>query len=522
MIDASPRFRALDVAALPFRALGQRPVAPASVAASSYAKLASSMSFLSTDYGVFLVVVFALFWALRSRRAARMLVLMLASWFFYSVWEHEGVLVGWKYLGLIVFSTLLDYWLGGRMARLDASDPRQQRKRKLLLSTSLVGNLGLLALFKYYNFFRTELEAAFGFEMPVLDLLLPVGISFYTFQTLSYTIDIYRGQLKPAKSLHEFGLFVAFFPQLVAGPIVRAADFLPQLDTAPEITREDVHDGLLRIMEGLFKKVVIADVIAAGISDQVFADGSTMSGFAALLGVYGYALQIYGDFAGYSDIAIGSARLLGFKIDENFHAPYKARSIQDFWRRWHISLSSWLRDYLYIPLGGNRKGSVRTYINLALVMLLGGLWHGASWNFVVWGAMHGFALGINRWWDRRGFGRLKGVFGHVVAVLLTFHLVCAAWVFFRASTFELATSVLTRIGTAGEAGWFAMPTLPMSVWVAFVLGFSMHLLPVAVKDAVRRVFLATPSLVLGALLALFFGLLAYVKVDAQPFIYFQF
>lgn len=480
------------------------------------------MSFLSTDYGVFLLVVFALFWALRSRRNARMLVLMLASWFFYSVWKDDGVMVGWKYLGLIVFSTLLDYWVGGRMAALDREDPSKRGRRKALLMLSLCGNLGLLALFKYYNFFRVELEAAFGVEMPIFGLLLPVGISFYTFQTLSYTIDIYRGELKPAKSLYEFGLFVAFFPQLVAGPIVRAADFLPQLEHRPSLSREDLHAGLFRIFEGLFKKIVIADVIAAGITDGVFEAGSDARGLTVLLGIYGYALQIYGDFAGYSDIAIGSARMLGFKIDENFHAPYKARSIQDFWRRWHISLSTWLRDYLYIPLGGNRKGPIRTYINLALVMLLGGLWHGASWNFVIWGAMHGTWLAVNRWWDRRGFGRLGGVVGHAFAVLLTFHLVCLAWVFFRARTFDHAIDVLRNLVSAGDSSWFAVPQLAISVWVAFVLGFSMQYLPRGFKSSVQSGFVRTPSFVVGVILAIVLGLFAYAKVEAQPFIYFQF
>ncbi|HMQ21080.1 MAG TPA: MBOAT family protein [Planctomycetota bacterium] len=492
------------------------------------------MSFLSTDYGVFLLVVFVLFWSLARLRPARMVVLMLASWFFYAVWTHDGVLVGWKYLGLILASTLLDYWIGGLIGRLDAGDQVQQRRRKRLLLLSLVGNLGVLGLFKYYNFFRSEVEALVGTELPVFDLLLPVGISFYTFQTLSYTIDIYRGHLKPARNLYEFGLFVAFFPQLVAGPIVRAADFLPQLERAPSLSSEDLKRGIYRILEGLFKKVVIADVLAAGIADSVFADGSTRHGFATLLGIYAYALQIYGDFAGYSDIAIGSARLLGFEINENFEAPYKARSIQDFWRRWHISLSTWLRDYLYVPLGGNRKGPVRTYINLALVMLLGGLWHGASWNFVIWGALHGLWLGVNRWWDRRGLGRMGGRVGHVLSIVLTFHMVCLAWVFFRSKTFDGAVQVLARLFSAsasagadgatadGGAPWFDVPLLPLSVWVAFALGFGLHFLPRSFKAFVAERFVALPAFVVGVVLALLLGLFAYAKVEAQPFIYFQF
>ncbi|MCA8970973.1 MAG: MBOAT family protein [Planctomycetes bacterium] len=303
---------------------------------------------------------------------------------------------------------------------------------------------------------------------------------------------------------------------------MRASDFLPQLDRTPTLSRDELHLGIARILEGLFKKIVIADILAAGIVDAVFADGSTKHGLTTLLGIYGYALQIYGDFAGYSDIAIGSARLLGFEINENFEAPYKARSIQDFWRRWHISLSTWLRDYLYIPLGGNRCGPIRTYVNLALVMLLGGLWHGASWNFVVWGAMHGVWLGINRWWDRRGFGRMGGKVGHVLSVVLTFHMVCLAWIFFRSHTFDGAIAVLGNLVSVGEGAWFDVPLLPLSVWVAFALGFGMHYLPKSFKASVRHRFVAMPSFVVGMVLALVLGLFAYCKVDAQPFIYFQF
>ncbi|PIE23047.1 MAG: membrane-bound O-acyltransferase family protein [Planctomycetota bacterium] len=473
------------------------------------------MFFNSAEYGLFLALVFAAFWILREARGSRLLLLLAASWFFYASWN-------WKYLSLILISTAIDYGVGRALYRKDASDPSQGRSRRGLLLLSLVANLGLLGVFKYYNFFCGNLEALFGIELGELEVLLPVGISFYTFQTLSYTIDIYRGKLAPAKNLKEFALFVAFFPQLVAGPIVRASDFLPQLEEKPKLRAEDFKDGLFRIAVGLGKKVVIADVLAVQLVDGVFAPGSDASGLYALLGVYGYALQIYGDFSGYSDIAIGSARLLGFRIPENFDMPYTATSIRDFWRRWHISLSSWLRDYLYIPLGGNRKGKIRTYSNLALTMLLGGLWHGAQWNFVFWGGLHGLWLAVDRFWERRGWpGLSDGGFGRrMLARILTFHLVCLAWVFFRAQDFAQASDVLGRI-VSSEGSWM-LPSLPMGVWSAFALGYLSHFLARSQKLRLQTLWRRSPGFLLGAFYALFFGLLAYVAVEGVAFIYFQF
>ncbi|HHI80717.1 MAG TPA: MBOAT family protein [Planctomycetes bacterium] len=471
------------------------------------------MNFNSPQYGLFLLLTFTVYWLLRKRRDQRYLFLLLASWFFYGSWR-------WPYLFLILGSTLLDYWAGGELAKTDPADPSQQKRRKWLLMASLVGNLGTLAVFKYFNFFMANFEGVFqamGVSVPQLELLLPPGISFYTFQTLSYTIDIYRGQLRPARNLKEFALFVAFFPQLVAGPIVRARDFLWQLDRRASLDRERLLSGLYRIFVGLGKKILIADLLAVNLVDGVFQHGSQASGWHALLGVYGYALQIYGDFSGYSDIAIGSARILGFEIPENFNAPYIARSIQDFWHRWHISLSTWLRDYLYIPLGGNRISAVRTYVNLMLTMLLGGLWHGAGWNFVFWGGLHGLWLAVNRWWDRRGFGRLGGRLGQFLAILLTFHMVCLAWVFFRAHSFGDAADVLRRIFRGG-----GVPTLLPGVWVAFVLGFGTHFLPKRVKSLLQQAWVALPAPIVGLLISILLGLFAFSAVKGVPFIYFQF
>ena len=473
------------------------------------------MSFNSSPYAWFLLLVFGMFWLLHRQRGARNGLLLLASWTFYAAWD-------WRYLSLILFSTILDYSVGRALGDCDPQDPGQRRKRRALLSMSLIGNLGMLGVFKYYGFFTAELQALLGMDIPRLDLLLPVGISFYTFQTLSYTIDVYWGKLKPTRNLPEFALFVAFFPQLVAGPIVRASEFMPQFEREPWLDRHRLLYGLSRIMDGLVKKVVIADVLAIHLVDPVFAEGSTATGLHVLLGIYAYAMQIYCDFSGYSDIAIGSARILGFYIPENFKVPYTARSIQDFWHRWHISLSSWLRDYLYIPLGGNRRGPIRTYINLAITMLLGGLWHGAGWNFIVWGGMHGTWLAVNRHWERKKLPWLPGVSGRVLGTFLTFQLVCLAWVFFRSSTHTQAFDVLDRLFEPGKLGWAAWPTVTPWVWVAMILGYTTHFLPARLKEGLREHAIQWPAFFWGMLWVLVFGLLAFLAVEKVPFIYFQF
>ena len=326
------------------------------------------------------------------RPLGRVIILFVASALFYHAWA-AGMPGPYRYLLALLLSTIvLDYYLGIWIER--SEDPST---RRVLLAVSLVSNLGVLFFFKYYDFFTHDVLQLPGDR---LGLILPAGISFHTFQSLSYTIDVYRKELPATKSVVSFATFVLFFPQLVAGPIVRAQDLLPQLEKPPALDLERATVGLYRIVVGLFKKITIADTLAISIVDRVFEAPERFSSLEVLVGVFAYALQIFCDFSAYSDIAIGSAQVLGFTMPENFRTPYRSANLQEFWRRWHISLSTWLRDYLYVTLGGNRKGPGRTYVNLTLTMLLGGLWHGASWAFIVWGALHGLGLAITRYFQR--------------------------------------------------------------------------------------------------------------------------
>ncbi len=367
----------------------------------------------------------------RGRALGRVLILLLVSCVFYHAWAAEQA-GAYKYLlALIVFTIVLDYYLA---LAIEAS--RSKAQRRLLLIVSLVSNLGILALFKYADFFLMQVlgfdrgDLPHPFTLP-LGLILPAGISFHTFQSLSYTIDVYKGEIKATRSITELATFVLFFPQLVAGPIVRATELLPQLGKLPPFDHVRAADGLHRIVIGLFKKIAIADFLATALADRVFKDPSLYSSAEVALGCYAYAFQIYLDFSAYSDIAIGSAQLLGFELPENFRTPYRSASLQEFWRRWHISLSSWLRDYLYKPLGGNRGGSLLTYRNLILTMLLGGLWHGASWTFIVWGLLHGGGLAVTRAYQRHveahgGGGRIVAYSAALFAAGLTAHLIVDA------------------------------------------------------------------------------------------------
>jgi len=410
------------------------------------------MLFNSIDFFVFFAIVYLLY--LRLPHVAQNRLLLVASYVFYGWWDY-------RFLSLILISTVVDYTAGLRMDA--AQDP--QRRRHWLLA-SLVCNLGLLGFFKYYDFFVDSLEASLGtlgFDPSGLhlDLVLPVGISFYTFQTLSYTIDIYRRELRPTESFLDFALFVAFFPQLVAGPIERAARLLPQVTAPRRLTPEQFRDGCYLVVWGLFKKVVIADHCAL-IVNEVFGSHGEYSGLEQLIAVYAFAFQIYGDFSGYSDIARGISKLMGFELMVNFDLPYLSRNPSEFWRRWHISLSSWLRDYLYISLGGNRRGSLLTYRNLMVTMVLGGLWHGASWTMILWGFYHGLLLVLHRlytgWRSRSGSRPEPGPLARAVLIVCFFQLTCLGWLIFRADSVgqisDFLLTILTQHALTPRAGEF--------------------------------------------------------------------
>ncbi len=468
------------------------------------------MVFNSLQFALFLPAVVGVYWSLRAR--GQLWLILVASYVFYGYWD-------WRFLSLLVLSTLVDYSVGRGLG----SD-RSERSRRRLLWVSLVVNLGVLAGFKYADFFvdsAVELleTAGLSAQRPVLEVVLPVGISFYTFQTMSYTIDVYRRRLEPIDDLLTFAVYVAFFPQLVAGPIERAGRLLPQL--AGERTRPDadgVAGALSLIALGLFKKVVVGDMLAAAI-DREFADPTGRPTLALLFAMYGFALVIYADFSGYSDIARGSARLLGVELVRNFEQPYLSRNITEFWRRWHISLSDWLRDYLYIPLGGNRGGRLRTYRNLALTMLLGGLWHGASWTFVVWGGAHGLLLALERLTGRSAPTREQVGPGDLGSILLTFHAVSVIWILFRADSFATAGDFLLGLIRV-EPGSPGLELAGLVVVMAVVL--------VTVDVAQRRtgrhdVFTALAPPVRGVLLgAAIVAVILASGRPAVPFIYFQF
>jgi D-alanyl-lipoteichoic acid acyltransferase DltB (MBOAT superfamily) len=466
--------------------------------------------FPTATFALFFLIVLPLSWLTMPWPHRWRPFVILASYVFYSWWD-------WHFVFLLAGSTLWNQLLAVRIHRSTVAS-----QRKALLALALAGNVGVLGYFKYYDFFVSSTDnllSVVGLDLPLglRSLVLPVGVSFYTFMGISYVVDTYRGEFVPV-TLEKFAAYLSFFPHLVAGPIVRPGELIPQLDSPRDPRTVDTSRAFYLIATGLFKKVVIANYLAGAIVDDVFGAPGQHSSLE-LIAIYAYAVQIYADFSGYTDMAIGIALLLGFRFPQNFDSPYAAVSVQDFWRRWHMTLSRWLRDYVYIPLGGSRKGTLLTYRNLLLTMLIGGLWHGASWTFVVWGGLHGVYLVA---------GRLRGRREHEAPTgaalwrrrLVTFHLVCLAWVFFRADSFATAKDVLVGLVT----GWGEpSPLVTFGVVVAIVAGIASQYLPARLPYVLMDRFSRLPVAAQAATLGLVLMVTSVMGPEGvAPFIYFRF
>lgn len=472
------------------------------------------MLFNSLEYALFLFVVFVLFWSMARARAVRTVLLLFASWLFYMSWNAT-------FIALIVGSTVLDYFVGLGLA----STTRPGARRALLLA-SLIGNLGCLGLFKYADFLIDAVSdglAAAGIPVAPgrLNLILPVGISFYTFQTLSYTIDVYRGRLEPTRNFVEFATFVAFFPQLVAGPIVRAGEFLPQFANEPRLGLHRAGEAAFLILRGLVKKVLVADFLAANLIDRVWDDPGAWSSLEVWLAVFAYTWQLYGDFSGYTDIARGSAKLFGFELPINFRRPFDSTGPIDFWDKWHITLSTWIRDYVYIPLGGSKRGRVRSYANLFVAFLLTGIWHGAGWTFVIFGLWHATTVSLNRIWrDLRGKkdAEVTG-WKRRVLVLLNLSLFVVHWPMFRSPDLDNMLAMYERMfafeGTAFRVAWYVVAVIGVFTMI--------HFSPPKWVTRAREQMARAPAVVQAAVALSVTAALVWVgRQQAAPFIYFQF
>jgi alginate O-acetyltransferase complex protein AlgI len=458
--------------------------------------------FPTVTFAVFFLIVLPVSWALMPYQRVWQVWILLASYVFYGWWD-------WRFVFLLAGSTVVNHVLAVAIYRARAAGAR-----RALLTAALAFDIGLLGYFKYSNFFLSSADNLLGTSW-LAQVVLPVGISFFTFMAISYVVDTYRGILVPA-SLARFAVFQAFFPHLVAGPIVRASELLPQLERPRDPRRVDVSRAFVLIVVGLFLKVVIANHLATHIVDDVFAAPNRHSSLEVLVGVYGYAVQIFADFCGYTNIAIGVALLLGFRFPQNFDSPYAAVSLQDFWRRWHMTLSRWLRDYLYIPLGGSRKGRLLTYRNLLLTMVLGGLGHGAAWTFVAWGAIHGVGLALERALGWRPTTPAAQWFGRI----LTFNVVCFAWIFFRSGSFARAGDVIERLFTAwGQPSPLVTTSVVLAILVGIVGQYVRPHAVVAVFRGFGRLPLPAQAAAVGVCLMLINTL---GPEGVAPFIYFRF
>lgn len=469
---------------------------------------------------LFIFMIFSLvYYGMRNKLNARILFVVAFSLYFY--YKTSGY-----YFLLLIAVALSDYNIGHKIHR--SINPIH---KKLWLALSIVLDLGVLVYFKYTNFLGEIFSSLFEHPFDPFNIFLPIGVSFFTFQTMSYVIDIYRQRITPLDKYTDYLFYVSFFPQLVAGPIVRARDFIPQIRQQPlYVSQQEFGRGVFLIICGLFKKGVISDYISLNFVDRIFDAPHLYSGLENLMGVYGYALQIYCDFSGYSDIAIGLALLLGFKFNPNFNSPYKSATITEFWRRWHISLSSWLKDYLYISLGGNRKGSFRTYVNLMITMLLGGLWHGAALRFMLWGGLHGAALGVHKWvMDKFPSFKPQGQdmpkrWRRVVGIVITFNFVCLCWIFFRASSIEVGMDILKQIFTNFQPQ-ILMQFVSGYRWVLILMaiGYALHFASDKLEKGTQETFENLPLIAQALCLASVIWLIMQTQSSTiQPFIYFQF
>ena len=469
------------------------------------------MLFSSGLFWVLFLIFLPVYAMLRSRRLQMVVYVVAFSLYFYyksSAW----------FFMLLIITSVLDWCLSRIM-----SDTRKLWKRRLCLWLSIGMSLSILGFFKYANFFLWNWNQMVEGNFQPLDIILPVGISFYTFQSISYIVDVYKGRVSPTETWIEYLFFLSYFPALVAGPIVRADYFLPQIQNRDHASRQEMAAGLWLIILGLVKKAVVADYIAQ-YNDLIFASPTGYSGLESLMGVVGYVVQIYCDFSGYSDMAIGISAIMGFRLTQNFNFPYKSRNLTDFWRRWHISLSTWLRDYVYIPLGGNRRGTLRTYVNNFLTMLVGGLWHGAAWKFVIWGGMHGVGLIVH-----------KALRPWLVKIPDTWPVKAASWtltmayvsflfIFFRAASFEDAWLIIRNIFGNFDIAYLAPFVRVRYVWLIFVaMIIAVHSLPTRWINAAGDWFVRAPF---GAKLAVFIVavqlVVQFMSEDVMPFIYFQF
>lgn len=469
------------------------------------------MLFTSGLFWVLFLLFLPLYAMLKSRRKQMMLFVIAFSLFFF--YKSSGV-----FFLLLVATSIFDWWVAQFI-----ESSKNRTERRIALSVSLVFSLSILLFFKYSNFVIWNWNALVGGNFQPLDLIMPVGVSFYTFRTISYVVDVYKGKIQPVDDYIEYLFFLSYFPCLVAGPIVRASEFMPQLQHNKPATREMIYGGLFLVMLGIMKKAIFADYIAQ-YNNIAFGNPGGYTGFELLMAVLGFTMQIYCDFSGYSDMAIGLGSIMGFNLGINFDYPYRSLNVTEFWRRWHISLSLWLRDYVYIPLGGNRKGQVRRYINLMVTMLLGGLWHGAAWTFVVWGAGHGIALCVHKiskpWLDRIESTRPT----RFASWLLTFCFVAFLWIFFRASSFHVAGQVISGIFTDFEWAYLPVFIARRSTWcIMLAIIYGLHFVPRRVWDKLRDRFIAAPWIVkLVIFIVLIQLVLQFASATVQPFLYSQF